>query len=400
MSHLYPRVHPGVSGGIARLLVSLGLALPVCPPALTWAQKAADPNDPAAATLPAWTWVEQCHVQRGHQLTDFGTFGSLVTAAENQTILSSPHAGKNSTGASFLGTIKQDLWLGGALITYVEGGSSYTLDHIIGDSLGIDGLAGLADVYLSRQFLLQDWADRRAQLAVGRILTSDYFDTNRVANCEFLQFLSRSLVNNPTIPFPQAGLGAAARLAPASWFYVQAAAADAAAHATQSDFDTAFRTWDNTFGIFELGLSPSAGKRAGAYRFLFWHNPLGGWSGPGQPRDNDGFAMSFDQPATDRLALFFRYGSAQAPVHGLTDFASAGAVLHKPLPGRDHDSLLGAVAWGHGTPRDETLVEVDYSLHVTDSLTLTPLVQIIVDPAGNPQDDIFVVASLRAVYVF
>ncbi len=137
-----------------KLLFTMGLALNGGLSALAQAQETADPNGQSFKASPAWTWIESCHVQRGHRLTDFGTFGSLQVAAENQTLLSHPFAGKNSTGASFLGTIRQDLWPGGALITYVEGGSSYTLDHIIGDSLGTNGLAELAPVYLARLFLL------------------------------------------------------------------------------------------------------------------------------------------------------------------------------------------------------------------------------------------------------
>ncbi len=95
------------------------------------------------------------------------------------------------------------------------------------------------------------------------------------------------------------------------------------------------------------------------------------------------------QSATDRLTFFFRYGYADVPVNALTSFVSIGAVLQKPLPGRDHDFLQGAVAWGSAALHDETLLEVGYSLHVTDSLTLTPLMQVIADPAQNPQDDVF-----------
>jgi hypothetical protein len=190
-------------------------------------------------------------------------------------------------------------------------------------------------------------------------------------------------------------MGTAARWVPVSQFYVQAELANASAHATRPDFDTAFRSFDHLFSIFEFGVSPFSGPHAGVYRFLFWYDPA-----PEESRADHGFALSFDQPATDRLTLFLRYGWAQSPVNALTDFVSAGATLQKPLPGRDRDFLQGAVAWGHATPRDETLVEVGYSLHVTDSLTLTPLVQVIADPAQNPQDDTFVLAGLRAVYVF
>jgi len=182
---------------------------------------------------------------------------------------------------------------------------------------------------------------------------------------------------------------------PASWFYLQAGVADAFAHAAHSDLDTAFGSLSNTFGTFEFGLSPFPGPRAGAYRLLLWYDPSSDESG-----DNHGFAVSFDQPAADRLTFFFRYGYADAPVNTLTDFVSVGAHLEKPLPGRDHDALQAALAWGNAALRDETLVEVGYSLHVTGSLTLTPLVQVIADPAQNPRDDTFVLAGLRAVYVF
>lgn len=380
---------------ILRLLYGLSFTLLVSRPTLAQEVNAADSNAPSAQALPAWTWVEKCHVQRGHKLTDFGTSGSLLTVADNQTIVTHPFAGKNSTGASLLGTLKQDLWPGGSLIAYGEGGTTYTLDHIIRDSLGTNGLVEQTSVYLSRLFLLQDVADRRLQLALGRILLSDYFDTNRIANCEFTQFLSSCLVNNPTIPFPAIGMGGAARVLPAPWLYLQGAIANAAARTTNYGFDTASYSFGSTFGMFEFGLAPFAGPHGGTYRFLTWYNPSSDES-----RVNHGFAVSFDQYASDRLSFFFRYGWAKAPVNALTDFVSVGALLEKPLPGRDHDSVQGALAWGHATPRNETLVEVSYFLHVTDSLALTPLVQIIADPAQNPQDDTFVLAGLRAVYVF
>jgi len=120
MNRLSPRPHLHAPDSFVKLVFRLSLALCVGPPALAQAQEASDRDDPSFKTLPAWTWIENCHVQRGHQLTDFGTFGSLVTSANNQTIFSHPFAGKNSTGVSFLGTIKQDLWSGGALIAYLE----------------------------------------------------------------------------------------------------------------------------------------------------------------------------------------------------------------------------------------------------------------------------------------
>jgi hypothetical protein len=394
------RATPRPCGGAVRLLFGLGLAVHAALPGGSQTQAASDLNGNTSGLPGAWKWMEHCHVLRDHDLSDFGTHGSLLVTGDAQAVLSSPLAGKNRTGYSYIATLKQDLWSGAALIAYAQGGVAYTLDGLIEDALSTNGLAQPADFYISHLFFLQNFASRHVQLAAGRIDLSDWFDTNAAANCEIVQFLSASLVNDPLIPFPQPGTGVAARLVPIRSFYVQAAAADAAADALRPDFDTAFRSLDDIFSIFEFSLMPSSGKRGGTYRFMFWHNPASGWSGPGKARDNHGFAGSFDQPATGRLTLFFRYGWADAPVDTLTDFVSAGVSLAGPWPGREHDTLRAGMAWGGGTARDETLVEVDYSLHVTDRLALTPLVQIIANPAQNPRDDTFAVAGLRAVYVF
>jgi carbohydrate-selective porin OprB len=324
----------------------------------------------------------------------------VLVTGDLQAILSSPLAGRNRTGYSYIATLKQTLWSDAALISYAEDGTSDTLDHLLGDRLGMNGLALPANLYLSRLFLLQNLAARHIQFVAGRVVLSDFFDTNRVANCETTEFLAGSLINNPTISFPEAGTGIAARLAPVSWFHVLAGAGDAAAGATEPDFATAFRPRDNAFGMLQFGLSPFSGQHAGTYRFLLWHNPPAGWSGGGEPRDNHGFGASFDQTVSDHLTLFLRCGWADAPVGGLTNFVSAGARLKTPFPGRDQDALFGGMAWGRTEVRDETLVELDCHLHVTGGLSLTPLVQVIVDPAQNRHDDAFVLAGLRAVYVF
>ena len=204
-------------------------------------------------------------------------------------------------------------------------------------------------------------------------------------------------MNNPTIPFPDPGIGAAARFAPTSWLYFQADAGDASAIATESGFNTAFHGSDGPFGIFELGLSPLPSSASGTYRFMLWYNPASDRNGES---DNHGFATSFDQAIPGNLTLFFRYGVAEHPVDGLSDFASAGVVLEEPLPGRSKDSLGCGLAYGNGIHHDETLVELDYNLHVNDHISVTPIVQLIDNPAQSPRDDTVVLAGLRAVYVF
>jgi carbohydrate-selective porin OprB len=350
----------------------------------------------APRSRPVWTWLENCHVERAHRLTDFGTSGSLLVTGDNQTIVSHVSAGKNRTGYPYIATLKQDLWSGGELIAYANGGISCTLDNVIGDRLGTNGLAAPADLYVSRLFLLQTFSRQHAQAAVGRLDLSDFFDTNRVANCEVTQFLSDSLVNNPAIPFPQAGIGAAARLSLASWAYMQAGAADSSAIATESGLNTAFDSSDHLFSIVELGVSPFPMDHPGEYRFIFWHDSS---SGDEEPHANHGFAISFDQSATDDVTLFLRYGSADSPVGGLSSFWSFGARRNRPLAGRNRDFLQCGLALGDTSGRTEKLAELDYHLRVNDDVAVTPLVQIVWDPAQRTNEDTTVIAGLRLVYV-
>lgn len=401
MSGLCCLTRAGLIGRVlARLVVSLGIVSSLHVTAFS--QEAANlrPDDDTSDPNSAWTWVEHCHVQKSHKLSDFGTFGSLLVTGDAQMILSHPSAGRNRTGYSYIASLKQNLWRDAALIGYAEGGTSYTLDHVIHDSLGTNNLVQPADAYLSHLFVLQNLPAHDLQLVAGRVDLSDFFDTNGAANCEITQFLSKSLVNNPTISFPQAGMGAAGKWSPASWMYVQGAAADAFAVATESGFDTAFHSSGGPFSIFEIGVSPSLAGRSGTYRFMFWRKPASGPSQGGPSPENHGFALSFDQSLTKSLTLFSRYGTTDVPVGGIRNFWSVGAHLKGPLPGRRDDFLQCGLARGNAVPQDETLIEIGYNVHATDHLAITPIMQVFVDPAQDPRDETAVVAGLRAVYVF
>jgi len=376
----------------------LGVAFCLALAALCPGETASRPTEDDPDFDPNWNWVEQCHVQRSHRLSDFGTFGSLLVTADTQSILTQPSAGKNRTGASYVASLKQDLWSDAALIAYMEGGTTYTLDHIIGDSLGNNHLAEPAAFYIPRVFLLQHLFDMKVQIVAGKIDLTDFFDINRAANCEIVQFLSDSLVNNPTIPFPQPGIGAGARFVPAPWLYLQAGTGDASAVATESGLNTAFHDHNGNFGIFEFGLSPSPSAHPGTYRFMVWYDPAS--PRDDQSQDNHGFAANFDQVIPGNLTLFFRYGRPEHPVNGLSDFVSAGLQLKEPLPGRSKDTLGCGLAYGNGTSHDETLIELDYNLHLADRISITPVMQVIADPAEDPDDRTVVLAGLRAVCVF
>ncbi|HOI55081.1 MAG TPA: carbohydrate porin, partial [Phycisphaerae bacterium] len=77
------------------------------------------------------------------------------------------------------------------------------------------------------------------------------FDCNAFANDETAQFLAGPLVNNPTIPFPESGLGMAVYVQPTDWWYAAAGGADAQADARKTGFSTAFDDEAYYVGLFE-----------------------------------------------------------------------------------------------------------------------------------------------------
>ncbi|MGB2823723.1 MAG: carbohydrate porin, partial [Phycisphaerae bacterium] len=157
---------------------------------------------------------------------------------------------------------------GGTFFVLAEGSWSDGLDaSSVGSLLGInDDAGGDRAIDVTETWYQQEWLGGRLIFRVGKIdLTGGFecrgcpasFDGSAYANDEVTQFLSSSLVNNPTIPFPDNGLGVMVHAEPVEGFYVTAGAADAQADARETGFRTAFHEEDHFFAAFEIGLAPA-----------------------------------------------------------------------------------------------------------------------------------------------
>jgi carbohydrate-selective porin OprB len=343
----------------------------------------------------------------------FGTKVGVLLNYQAQGLAGGPQSGQIKNAFSYQLSLEQKLWQGATLVAYGEGGSGQGLDpYLDGTFLGTNDAAGQpACIYASRVYLQQGLLEDRIQVLVGKIDLSYIYDLNEVANDYNAQFLSCSLVNNPTIPFPDAGLGAVVKVQPTEWLYVQAGAADAQASATTTGFHTAFHGEDRFTDMYEVGLSPKIGERGGNYRFILWHqgSPVERLDGSGLKRDDVGLAASFDQQITERLSVFARYGYADPQVSEISNFWSLGAALKGPLPGRDQDVLALGVAQAipgrdarqfQGLGDKETILELYYRVQVTDYLSITPDIQVLMNPGAGRADSTVVVTGLRAVVEF
>jgi len=187
------------------------------------------------------------------------------------------------------------------------------------------------------------------------------FDGSAYANDETAQFLSPSLVNNSTIPFPDKGMGAVVYYNPIEWWYIAAGASDAQAVVDQVGFNTAFHEEDYFFYIFETGLTPELdsekGPLGGAYRVGLWVDgqDKARFSNGKNYRDDTGVYVSCDQlirkenddpEDSQGIGTFFRWGYANSDLNEIGNFWSFGFQYQGLIEGRDDDVLGIGVAKG------------------------------------------------------
>ncbi len=325
---------------------------------------------------------------------------------------------------------------GGSLYLHGEGWwpKAGGIDGIsVGSAFGVNGDAGARDSFVITEFWWeQAMLDNTLLLRFGKLdLTGGFecsgcpvsFDASSFAHDEACEFINSALVNNPTIPFPDYGLGAALYWNPIEWWYASVGVADAQADARETGLRTTFGGEDYFFYIFETGVTPKLdsvkGPLQGAYRVGVWYDPQPKVNSDGTKnyRDDMGFYTSCDQMVfmensdpTDSqgLGIFFRYGYAPSRTNDITDFYSFGLEYEGLIEGRDNDAL--GIGFAHGifsnsasttyTSDYENAVELYYNSRITDWLSISPSIQYITNPGGNKAVSDAVVLGLRAQIAF
>ena len=249
------------------------------------------------------------------------------------------------------------------------------------------------------------------------------FDGSAFANDETGQFLNSALVNNPTIPFPDKGIGVVFYWNPIEWWYASVGAIDSQGDARETGFNTAFKDQDYYFYVFETGIAPLLdspnGPMQGAYRVGLWNTPEPKTNSDGVKnyRDDIGAYLSFDQMLCKEngdpedgqgTGAFFRYGYANSEKNDIAGFWSFGLQTTGLVDGRDGD-VLGA-GYANGifsnnasttyTDDNEDVLEVYYNAQVTPWLNVSPMVQYVADPGGNDTAKDATIFGLRTQWTF
>jgi len=310
---------------------------------------------------------------------------------------------------------------GGLLFLHLEGGwpdAAGIDESSVGSFFGVNADAiGDRAMDVKQLFYEGPLFGEKARMMVGKIDLTGIFDACAYADNECGQFLNGAFVDNPTIPFPEYGLGTVLSVDLTDCWYVMGGIADGQADGRETGFRTTFHDEDYFISLLETGiegdLQSDNGAMPGAFR-------LGGWYDGCEKerfddgrinRDDTGLYVTCDQmvyretgqEADDQqgIGIFGRYGLADSQVNELGNFWSVGSQYKGLLPGRDEDVLGLAVAQGifsddAGMNEDsESVLELYYSAQVAGWLSVSPSLQYVSDPGGDGNADDAVVLAVR-----
>lgn len=267
------------------------------------------------------------------------------------------------------------------------------------------GYAGLTAVpysdigwALTNFYWNQHLLNNRVGFVAGVVDTTDYVDVYGLVN-PWTDFSNLAFGTNPTIPAPDQGLGAAVCFMATDNYYILGGIADANGDPTDSGnaFDSFFNDAE-FFTHIEVGWISSWAKRFNDNIHLtFWHADE---REQAQVSDGWGAAFSFSRLFDETWEPFCRAGYAD----------EGGALWERSVSvGLGYHTLKGSAVLGVGLnwsrPSEDTLgadlddqytAEIYFRWQILKILTITPDVQVLFDPALNPDENVIAVFGIRA----
>jgi len=248
-------------------------------------------------------------------------------------------------------------------------------------------------------------ADGKVVLVAGLVDQSNYLDANTYANNSHGQLLNSALVNSMVIPFPFNNLGFNLQWQPTKGWYAMFGTGANNQSAGYSPFDgLSVNNWSY---LLELGFTPEdmLGLGPGAYRLQPFVATV-------RQQTQEGIGLNLEQQLgkDSAIAWFGRFGvgGSQVALDGAAAQIASGLALEAPLkhaglfPKRVSDYLAAGFIWSQPSAvlkpaahSNEYGFETTYVLQLTPLVSLQPDLQVIWDPARNPNADHLVVLQLQ-----
>ena len=236
----------------------------------------------------------------------------------------------------------------------------------------------------------QSLCERDLVFAIGKIDVTDFIDVYGMIN-PLTHFINLGFSTNPTIAVPNQGLGIAAGAMLTDHVYLQSGFADANGQPTIAGFNTFFR--DNEyFSYLELGLTSSRDRLyLDNIHATLWHTDAK--QDAGTP-EGWGVAFTAQKYLDEKWLPFFRFGYSDGDAALMQTTFSTGLGLR-----RENNDVAGlGLSFGKpadGTLQDQFTSEAFYRFQLTQYLAVTPDLQLIVDPALDPSQDVLALFGVR-----
>ena len=232
---------------------------------------------------------------------------------------------------------------------------------------------------------------------IGRMKPSNVWNRGRFVSSNH-SFLNTALANTPAMALPGAGFGAAAAVALPENGYILMGLSDA----NGSNYEVGNPERGEFFYALSLGIKRGQSKTGtGHYFVTLWRRdrlkledvPSG-----------QGVAFHVEQEIgpEGRLVPFARYSYGYGAGLRVRQSLALGMGFEKPF-GQSTDRLGLAFSWAEpaaGPKRDQYGLEAFYRLALTPDTQLTPDLQVIFNPADNPQASSVVVGGVRLRTLF
>jgi len=234
---------------------------------------------------------------------------------------------------------------------------------------------------------------------------SNYLDANNYANNSQGQFLNAAFVNSGVLPFAFNNLGLNLQWQPGeSWYLMFGTGANNQIAGSSPFTSLSFNDWSY---LVELGLTPKdvLGLGPGAYRLQPFVATVSG-----QTQVGVGLNIQQQLGQNSPFGWFGRFGvgGTLVTLAGAEVQVATGFVLQAPLkhiglfPKLSNDYLGAGLIWsqpsavnGPAAHSNEYGFESTYVLQLSPLVTLQPDLQVIWNPANNPNAEYNVISQLQ-----
>ena len=240
-------------------------------------------------------------------------------------------------------------------------------------------------------------------LAAGQFPIAN-FDGGPYNSSQQVNFINFALSQNASSTYPTAGVGAYAQAAVGDWSFAFGAQNAADVDGSSISFDG---FGDNRYASFGyLAWNPEVkGLGGGQYSLLLYNQP---WV-KAQKQTTNGWSLNLTQNIGKKFAVFARVNGVSGSVAEIRQSWVLGMVYNNPFDRNPLDQAGLAFAYnkideaaaGERLAHDsEKIVEAYYAFGISKWMTVTPDVQLYIDPALNEKSDYGAAFSLRFSFFF